>query len=620
MSTLLIDYLHEAANKAVREALDAVGLQEVESFKLMPPAEESMGDLGLPCHPFARVLRKNPKVIAEEVVANLPKVEGMGEASALNGYVNLRFDPAYFLPKAIEEVLQAGDDLGFYKDHSGENLLIEFSGPNTNKPQHLGHVRNNVTGLAMANLYESVGYKLIRTNIINDRGIHICKSMLAYQLWGDGKTPESSGRKGDFLVGDFYVLFDQKFNTEVESYIDKNPGQFMKTVSDKKGNKSEVFDKEKYFNEGSDLGAQAKKMLEMWESGDEAIHELWKKMNGWVYDGFGETYKRLGISFDWVDYESDTYILGKKVVEDGMEKGAFHKREDGAIVCDLAKIGKENDKVLLRPNGTSVYMTQDLGTAMRRFEKFDPQKMIYVVADEQNYHFEVLFGLLDLLEEGKGSRCHHLSYGMVDLPHGRMKSREGTVVDADNLMNELRSMALEKVKENYPNLSEEEQLERAEKVGQAGLKFYILKHTPATRMKFDPEKSISFHGETGPYCLYAYARVNSIASKLPTQYEGVPAASILAGLGSDLEVSLGKRLVEFPAVVRDAAEKSNPARVAQHTWLVAKALATLYQDNNHHLLNAEPERQEALFSLIKASQQVIGRGLALLGIETIPQM
>ncbi len=605
MSTWLIERLQNQAEQAMRTALLAVGIEDVEDIRLQPPRDESMGDLGLPCHPFAKVLRKNPKVIAEDVAANVPQGDGIGSAEAVNGYVNIRFDGNTLLKGAIREALNSGDKLGTVDDHKGEKLLIEFSGPNTNKPQHLGHVRNNILGLAMSNLFEAVGYELIRTNIINDRGIHICKSMLAYKLFGDDATPESRDRKGDFFVGDFYVLFDQKFNEEYSAYLKEQPG--------------ETIEKDDYFNTKSDLGAQAKEMLRQWEDGDEEVRALWEKMNNWVYDGFNETYERLGISFDWVDYENETYVLGKGVVEEGIEEGTFLRRDDNAVVCELEKLGKEGQKILLRPDGTSLYMTQDLGTAMRRLEKFDPNRMIYVVADEQNYHFELLFGMLNLVREGFGDRCYHLSYGMVDLPSGRMKSREGTVVDADNLMDELQQLAVTKVKEYDPDLSDEDALERAEKIGQAGLKYFILKFTPATRMRFDPEQSIAFEGETGPYCLYSYARINSIAAKLP-DVETSTEDEVLDALGSELELAVARQLMQFPMVVRNAADHIAPSMLARYLFQLAKSFSTLYQDKNHRFIGAEGHLPSARMTLGRAVQAVLQRGLQLMGIETIEQM
>ncbi len=605
MSAWLIERLHQRVEAAMRVALNATGLEEVEEIRLQPPKDSSMGDLSLPCHPYSRVLRKNPKIIAEEIAAAVPISDGIGSAEATNGFVNLRFEKALLLREGIREALTAGEKLGTTNDYDGQTLLIEFSGPNTNKPQHLGHVRNNILGLVMSNLWEAVGYKVVRTNIINDRGIHICKSMLAYKRWGEGATPASTGRKGDFFVGDYYVLFDKKFNEEFATYRKENP--------------EEEIEKDEYFNTQSKLGAEAKEMLRLWEEQDQETHALWSTMNNWVYEGFDETYGRLGISFDWVDYESETYVLGKGVVEQGLEKGIFLRRDDGAVACDLTQLGKEGQKILLRPDGTSLYMTQDLGTAMRRLEKFDPQRMVYVVADEQNYHFELLFGMLNLVKESFGDRCHHLSYGMVDLPHGRMKSREGTVVDADNLMNELQELAIKKIKEFESDLSDEEILDRAEKIGQAGLKYFILKFTPATRMRFDPEQSIAFEGETGPYCLYGYARVNSIASKIPG-VEVDLSDEVLNTLGTDLELAVAQQLVQFPHVVRDAANKIAPSLLARYLFRLAKSFASLYQDPSHRIKDSEPHLRTARLTLGRAVQAVLQRGLHLMGIETIEKM
>lgn len=605
MSLWLIERLQQQAHQAVHTALQAVGVTETQGIQLQPPKDESMGDMAMPCHALAKTLRKNPKTIAEDIVAHIPLEHGIAEAQAVNGYVNLRFDNALLMREAIREVVTAKDKLGTLDDHRGKTLLIEFSGPNTNKPQHLGHVRNNILGLAMSNLLEATGYRIIRTNIINDRGIHICKSMLAYQLWGQGATPASSQRKGDFFVGDFYVLFDRKFTEEYKAYLEAHPGV---TIA-----------QEDYFNTHSELGRQARDMLRQWEANDREVWALWETMNGWVYEGFNQTYARLGISFDWVDYEHETYLLGKQVVEQGVQQGVFQQREDQAVVCDLTQIGKDGEKILLRPDGTSLYMTQDLGTAIRRLEKFHPDRMIYVVADEQNYHFELLFAILNLLRDGFGSRCTHLSYGMVDLPSGRMKSREGTVVDADNLMDELQELALAKVKQHDPSLSEEESSLRAEKIGQAGLKHFILKFTPASRIRFDPEQSVDFEGETGPYCLYSYARINSIAAKIPDISMDLSDETLQA-LGTELELAVARQLVQFPLVIRDAAENIAPSQLAKYLYQLAKSFSTMYQNKAHRIVDAEEPHRTARLTLARAVQAVLQRGLQLMGIETIEQM
>ncbi len=600
---LLTDRIYQIAKSKTTEALKKLQVNEEISLKFTPPKDPALGDLGLACHPLARIMRKNPKLIAEELAKNISPTTEIQKVEAVNGYLNFTFNPSWWLREAVEEILSAGPKLGYLSDLKDKKILIEFSGPNTNKPQHLGHARNNVIGLAISNLYRALGAEVIRVNIINDRGIHICKSMLAYQLWGEGKTPEDVGRKGDFFVGDFYVLFEKKFQEEYEKYLETNPEPKLS--------------KDEFFNQKSELGRKARELLQRWEEGDPEVRKLWEKMNSWVYRGFEETYSRMGIQFDWIDYESETYILGKEIVLKYLEKGVFHKREDGAVVCDLTKIGKEGEKVLLRSDGTSVYITQDIGTALRRWEKFHPDQMIYVVADEQNYHFEILFKILDLLEEKLGQKCFHLSYGMVDLPHGKMKSREGTVVDADTLMDELRDLALGEIEKRYRDLSSEEKLERAEKIGQAGLKFFLLKFTPPSRMRFNPQQSISFEGETGPYCLYSYARINSIAQKL----DGVkPDVQSLAALNSPLELALGKQLSWFPQVLRDAVKGHNPALLTKYLFNLSKNFSSFYQDRDHRIVDAPEPLRTARFTLAKAVQAVLKRGLEILGIQTIEQM
>lgn len=629
MSKWLVEQLHDTATDAVNAALQAVGLESVEEFKLSPPAREDMGDLGLACHPFARILRKNPKLIAEEMAAHIPTGNGLQAAEAINGYLNLRFDPQYLLSQTILEIFEAGDQLGKLADHSGERLLIEFSGPNTNKPQHVGHARNNILGLSCSNLLEAAGYDVTRVNIINDRGIHICKSMVAYQRFGGGTTPADAGRKGDFFVGDYYVKFDEEFTKEYEQSDTYKALEAEHGTDTDELKKAASAQKDKYFNEASELGLAAKEMLKKWEEGDEEVRALWQTMNGWVYEGFDETYGRLGIKFDWVDYENETYILGKDVVKDGVDKGFFHKREDGATVCDLTQLNKEGDthqkegdKVLLRPDGTSLYMTQDLGTAMRRLDKFNPDRMMYVVADEQNYHFELLFGILDLFGDNLGSRCQHVAYGMVELPDGKMKSRKGNVVDADDLMDQLQALALEKVREHSPQLSEEEAKARAEKIGLAGLKYFILKFTPQSRIQFDRKKSIEFQGDTGPYCLYSYARINSIRNKMPEDFvEQAPTAELLQALGTADELHIARQLMQFPQILREASTQLNPSRLTRYLHEVAQAYASFYQKKDDHpIVTAESPVREARFALSRATQAVLKRGLAILGIDVVEQM
>ncbi|MEM1008355.1 MAG: arginine--tRNA ligase [Myxococcota bacterium] len=601
-----VDQYGIEAKKILKHALKTVGMEEEQELRLVPPVDPKMGDLGLACHPFARILRRSPKQIAEEVSQHMVLTPYFSEVQAINGYVNLRFCNRYLFEAGVRQVEQSGDRFWFHDNHRGERVLIEFSGPNTNKPQHLGHVRTNVLGLACSNLLKAVGYDVVRANIINDRGIHICKSMLAYERFGSGKTPESEGRKGDFFVGDYYVLFDQKLREEYAAHCAKFPEQKIS--------------KDDFAKEHSQLQADAQNILRAWEREDKPTRALWAQMNEWVYQGFAETYARMGISFDWVDYESETYLLGRHVVEQGLEQGKFSKRDDGAVVFDLTQMGKkEGQKVLLRSDGTSVYMTQDLGTATRRFEKHQPEKMIYVVADEQNYHFEVLFGILQALQVGYGERCHHLSYGMVELPHGRMKSREGTVVDADHLMDELRELSLSKVKEYDAALSAEDALERAEKIGQAGLKFFILHFTPQTRILFNPEKSIDFKGETGPYCLYLYARINSIFEKIGALQEYTFEEKMQA-LGTEHEIALAKILIQYPQVVREAAEQLNPARLTKYLFHLGQAFSTLYNAPGHRIKDMESPRKEGCLQLIQATQKVMKSGLALIGIDTVDHM
>jgi len=477
--------------------------------------------------------------------------------------------------------------------------MVEYSSPNTNKPLHLGHVRNNLLGYSIAQIQEANGWNVVKTNIVNDRGIHICKSMLAWQKFGNGETPESSGKKGDHLIGDYYVRFDKEYKAEIKALMAQ-------------GMDEETAKKE------APLMKEAQAMLVKWEQNDPEVRGLWQKMNEWVYAGFDETYAQMGVGFDKIYYESDTYLVGKGEVERGLAKGDFYRREDGSVWADLAQNGLD-EKLLLRADGTSVYMTQDIGTAKLRFEDYPINKMVYVVGNEQEYHFKVLSILLDRLGFPFGKELVHFSYGMVELPNGKMKSREGTVVDADDLMAQMIADAKEISKDKVntlPDITEEEASEIARMVGLGALKYFILKVDPRKNMLFNPEESIDFNGNTGPFIQYTYARIQSVLRKADTP------ASHLSPLTSNLsskELALIQRLVDYPAAVRQAGDEFSPAVIASYAYSLACDFNSFYHD--HSILNEEDADKRALrLVLAQTVAKVIKKAMALLGIEVPNRM
>ncbi len=620
--------------------------------ELSAPPRPEMGDLCLPCFPFAKALRQAPPKIAAALAEALAPDAVIAAVEPTGPYLNLRLHAGALASAVLGELAGGGESDG------GGHVLIEFSSPNTNKPQHLGHIRNNLLGDASARILEHAGRRVTRVNLINDRGIHICKSMLAYRLQGEGETPASSGVKGDHLVGRYYVAFETAFREEYAAWLASPAAQerFARWQTEPAGKKAAakrtraiakaekqtnpakkekllakvaaLWDtfrttyKDGYFNAESPLGGQAREMLRKWEAGDAEVRTLWETMNGWVFAGFDETYRRLGIRFDHIDKESLTYLLGKSLVDKGLEQGIFHRLDNGAVACDLSQVGMKGEKVLLRSDGTSVYMTQDLGTAVSRFETFGAERMVYVVADEQNYHFEVLFGILGLLEPKLKGACHHLSYGMVNLPSGKMKSREGTVVDADDLLDELFGLAEQETRQRWPELSEADAAERARVVGLAALKYFILDVSPATTMLFDPAKSIEFTGNTGPYHLYAYARVQSIFAKAGIDPAGLDLEGAdLSGLGTDEERALLQALYAFPGELARAAEGFDPSRVAAAMYAVAKAFSSFYAGDKHPVVKCpDPALRNARLLLTRAVAQAVGTGLDLLGIPRLEQM
>ncbi len=626
-------------------ALRELGV-DVPAPGLVTPPREDLGDLALPCFPFAKALQKSPAAVAEDLAERIPPDSVIETAKAEGPYVNVTVRTSVLADAA----LSASSTEGAPASNRGR-LLIEFSSPNTNKPQHLGHLRNNLLGESVSRVLSAAGYEVTKVNLINDRGIHICKSMLAYTKFGEGETPQSVGVKGDKFVGEYYVRFDAAMREEYAEWLESEAAQAAfeawkaspagKTAEAKRQKAIEKAEKkgvtadppslwktftseykDPYFNAESALGAETRQMLVDWEAGKNDVKNLWRTMNSWVYEGFNATYGRLGVSFDYIDYESQTYLLGKQIVERGLERGVFYRAGNGAVMFDLTEIGLKGEKVVLREDGTSVYITQDLGNAYTRFEKFGAQKMVYVVADEQRYHFEVLFGVLATLNPDLRDCCHHLAYGMVNLPEGKMKSREGTVVDADDLLDELRAMALSETAERWPDLPDDERLRRAEVIGQAALKYFILNVSPTTSMVFDPKKSLDFNGNTGPYCLYAFARARSIFEKAGEDFDAFAAPESFSKLATREEHALLMALHHFDEAVARAAEDYDPSQVVRAVYAVAKAFSAFYFDRDKHpIVTCEDAalRRERL-ALTRAVGRKLERGLTLLSIETLDQM
>ena len=581
------------------------------SVVLQETREGFEGELTLVVFPFLRISRKKPEDTAQDLgqylVANLPGV--VRGFNVVKGFLNLSIQPACWI-SLLQDIWQ-NPRYGFTPvTESSPLVMIEYSSPNTNKPLHLGHVRNNLLGWALANIMEANGNKVVKTNIVNDRGIHICKSMLAWLRWGNGETPQSSGKKGDHLIGDYYVAFDKHYREEVKEL----KAQYMA------GGMAEEQAEEKAKQEAP-LIREAHEMLVKWEQGDAEVRALWKKMNEWVYEGFDETYKALGVSFDKIYYESQTYLEGKEKVEEGLQKGFFYRRPDGSVWADLTKEGLD-EKLLLRSDGTSVYMTQDIGTAKLRFQNFPIDKMIYVVGNEQNYHFQVLSILLDKLGFKWGKDLVHFSYGMVELPNGKMKSREGTVVDADDLIESMvenaARMSADKVN-RLENITPEEAHEIARRVGLGALKYFILKVDARKNMLFNPEESIDFNGNTGPFIQYTYARIRSILRKAEAEGTQVPAELPLTAELTAKEISLIQHLQGFAAVVRQAGNDYNPSAIANYCYELVKEYNQFYHDLS---VLREPDQDKKVFrlALSAAVSQVVKNGMGLLGIEVPERM
>ena len=584
----------------MQEAVQALYGIEIaaEQVQLQKTRSEFEGDITLVVFPVVKAARKARAMVAQELGEKL--VGGLIEKyNAVQGFLNLSIAQSYWLEQL--QAIAAAEDYGQLSRGEGEKplMMVEYSSPNTNKPLHLGHVRNNLLGYSIAQIQEANGWNVVKTNIVNDRGIHICKSMLAWQKFGNGETPKSSGKKGDHLIGDYYVRFDKEYKAQIKELMAQ-------------GMEEETAKKE------APLMKEAQAMLVKWEQNDPEVRGLWQKMNEWVYAGFDETYAQMGVGFDKIYYESDTYLVGKGEVERGLATGAFYRREDGRVWADLAQNGLD-EKLLLRADGTSVYMTQDIGTAKLRFEDYPINKMVYVVGNEQEYHFKVLSILLDRLGFPFGKELVHFSYGMVELPNGKMKSREGTVVDADDLMAQMIADAKEISKDKVntlPDITEEEASEIARMVGLGALKYFILKVDPRKNMLFNPEESIDFNGNTGPFIQYTYARIQSVLRKADTP------ASNLSPLTSNLspkELALIQRLVDYPAAVRQAGDEFSPAVIASYAYALACDFNSFYHD--HSILNEEDADKRALrLVLAQTVAKVIKKAMALLGIEVPNRM
>ena len=601
--------LEQQLSVLVKSAVKALYTIEVEDSQIQwqKTRPEFEGNITLVVFPFVKLARKAPAQIATEIGEWLT-VNGEGlvaKFNAVQGFLNLVIADAFW----IRQLRAIDTDANYGQQPDRHQLMmVEYSSPNTNKPLHLGHVRNNLLGYSIARIQEANGWKVVKTNIVNDRGIHICKSMLAWLKYGNGETPESSGKKGDHLIGDYYVRFDKEYKTQI--------AELMAAGKDEETAKREA-----------PLMLEAQEMLRKWEANDPEVRALWTKMNSWVYAGFDETYKRMGVSFDKIYYESNTYLEGKSEVEKGLASGAFYRREDGSVWADLTKDGLD-EKLLLRSDGTSVYMTQDIGTAKLRFQDYPIDKVVYVVGNEQEYHFKVLSILLDRLGFPFGKELVHFSYGMVELPNGKMKSREGTVVDADDLMDKMVEDAKEISKDKVNTLqgiTEEEANEIARKVGLGALKYFILKVDPRKNMLFNPAESIDFNGNTGPFIQYTYARIQSVLRKAdltPTLSQG-EGASPLGGDGREVldpkELALIQRLTDYPAIVRNAGENFSPAVICNYAYDLACDFNSFYHDLS--ILN-EPDSDKRALRLLLAKNvaKVIQSALSLLGIEVPERM
>ena len=601
-------------SQAASQAVKALYGQEVpeKMVQLQKTRSEFEGHLTLVVFPFVKMARKAPEQTAQEIgqylADNCPAVE---RYNVVKGFLNISVSPKAWLQ--LLDDIDADDNYGM-KAPAGDAplVMIEYSSPNTNKPLHLGHVRNNLLGWSLAKIMEANGNRVVKTNIVNDRGIHICKSMLAWLRWGNGETPESSGKKGDHLIGDYYVAFDKHYREEVKEL----KASYMAAGMDeeKAGEKAK---------QEAPLIKEAHEMLVRWEQGDDEVRTLWAKMNAWVYDGFDETYKKMGVAFDKIYYESQTYLRGKAKVEEGLAKGIFFRKDDGSVWADLTGEGLDQ-KLLLRSDGTSVYMTQDIGTAEMRYEDYPIDKMIYVVGNEQNYHFQVLAILLDRLGFKWGRHLTHFSYGMVELPNGKMKSREGTVVDADDLMQLMTDDAYKTSMElgKFADMTEQERREIARIVGMGALKYFILKVDARKNMLFNPEESIDFNGNTGPFIQYTYARIRSVLRKAGAEGQeagGGKTKPTQDAMPNDKEVELIQKMADFTAALEQAGKDYSPSGIANYCYELTKVFNQFYHD--YSILNEpDADKRQLRLKLARNVAKVIKNGMDLLGIEVPERM
>lgn len=587
---------------AAADALKSLYGADVDAASIVPQTtkKEFEGNLTIVVFPFLKASRKAPEATAQEIGAYMQEhCDAVKSFNVIKGFLNITIEPKFWV--GILNHINGTANFGFKEETpDSELVMIEYSSPNTNKPLHLGHVRNNLLGFSLSRIMTANGYKVVKTNIVNDRGIHICKSMLAWQKWGNGATPESAGKKGDHLIGDFYVAFDKHYKDE------------LKQLEEQGMTKEEA-------EAASPLMKEAREMLRRWEAGDEEVRSLWRTMNSWVYAGFDETYKRLGVDFDKIYYESETYLEGKEKVMEGLEKGIMYRKEDNSVWADLTADGLDH-KLLLRSDGTSVYMTQDIGTAKLRYQDYPIDKMIYVVGNEQNYHFQVLSLLLDKLGFKWGKDLVHFSYGMVELPEGKMKSREGTVVDADDLMDEMVNTAKETSAQlgKLDGCTKEEADSISETIGLGALKYFILKVDPRKNMTFNPKESIDFNGNTGPFIQYTYARIRSVLRKAAAENIG-ELFNPEAVTPNEKESSLIQRLADFPAIVEEAGKTYSPALVANYAYDLVKEYNQFYHD--YQILREENADTRAFrLFLSRTVSNIVRNSMWMLGIDVPERM
>ncbi|WP_461787876.1 arginine--tRNA ligase [Pedobacter sp.] len=590
-----MNFIVAGAISAVKELYGQEVAENV--INIQETRKEFEGQVTIVVFPIVRFSKKSPEETANDIGAYLKKNVANVEAfNVVKGFLNLSIAESYWKNLFNHTLLQPN----FLKPKSrGEKVMVEYSSPNTNKPLHLGHVRNNLLGYSVSELLKADGYDVIKVNLVNDRGIHICKSMLAWQKWGNGETPVSAGIKGDHLVGKYYVVFDKEYKKEIDAL--KAEGQ---TEDEAKKN--------------APLIKEAQQMLLKWEQGDTEVVALWEKMNGWVYEGFDVTYKKLGVDFDKYYYESNTYLLGKDTVEEGLAKGVFFKKEDGSVWIDLTADGLDQ-KLVLRADGTSVYITQDLGTAQMKYDDFGMDKSIYVVGNEQDYHFKVLFLILEKLGKSWANGLYHLSYGMVDLPSGKMKSREGTVVDADDLIDEMVDTARQKTEElgKTNDFSEDDKVDLYQTIGMGALKYFLLKVEPKKRLLFDPAESIDFQGNTGPFIQYTHARIKSLLSRANYNFEIVDDAAIKL---SATELEMIMLLAKYPTEIEEAAKAYSPAFIANYLYEVAKLFNKFYHEVPPIIKEEDTLVKQHLLNICKITADVIKTGMGILGINVPERM